>query len=376
MWSEIAPRWSELTRNSSFFVGREWVESWLQVFGPALRPQILAFSAGSEVVGACVLVSRSEIRSGLRLIRMYLNTGGEDQFDRSSVEFNTIPCRPGYERPVARALGAYLRTQAWDEIIANGFSGDASLEALRTEAFAGLASAQTVHPSPYVDLAALRRGGQVYEAALSRNRRWRIRKFFECYEALGPIGLEIAHDEETGLTFFEELVDLHQRSWRARGQPGAFRSSHKLDFHRTLIRRGHAGGSIQLLRVAAGDHVIGLLYNFVRTGKVYFYQSGFNYGPGLHPGYVTFVMAIRYCLQQGFDEFDFLAGRQQYKESLATNSRDLTWIVFRRSNLKMSTLAFLRRLKRRVHGGADDGPPISDGASLPAGPRELPLLLL
>jgi CelD/BcsL family acetyltransferase involved in cellulose biosynthesis len=146
-----------------------------------------------------------------------------------------------------------------------------------------------------------------------------------------------------------EMITLHQRTWNARGEPGAFTSARKVAFHQALIRRAFPRGAIQLLRVSAGQETIGILYNFLQNGKVYFYQSGLNYGEAKHlkPGLVAHASAIRYCLEQGLNEYDFLAGDARYKRSLAKDSRPLAWVVFSRPHFKLALIEFLRAIKRK-----------------------------
>jgi CelD/BcsL family acetyltransferase involved in cellulose biosynthesis len=74
-------------------------------------------------------------------------------------------------------------------------------------------------------------------------------------------------------------------------------------------------GAIQVLRAEG----VGVLYNFVDRGRVYFYQSGFHYSPDnrLKPGLVMHYLAVEHCLSNPeLAEYDFLAGDSQYKRSL------------------------------------------------------------
>ena len=74
----------------------------------------------------------------------------------------------------------------------------------------------------------------------------------------------------------------------------AFASGFFADFHRALVTKQSDTGEIQLLRISAGKKLIGSLYNFVKNGRIYAYQSGFNYDPDprLKPGLVSHCLAI------------------------------------------------------------------------------------
>jgi CelD/BcsL family acetyltransferase involved in cellulose biosynthesis len=88
-------------------------------------------------------------------------------------------------------------------------------------------------------------------------------------------------------------------------------------------------GEVDLLRITAGSSTVGYLYNFIHRGRVYAYQSGFDYaGAGAHekPGLTCHRLAIEHYLSEGMDSYDFLAGEDRYKASLANTSTDLHWV--------------------------------------------------
>jgi CelD/BcsL family acetyltransferase involved in cellulose biosynthesis len=97
---------------------------------------------------------------------------------------------------------------------------------------------------------------------------------------------------------------------------------------------------------------VGVLYNFVQDGKVYFFQGGFNYQEDKHlkPGLATHACAIQHYLDLGFRDYDFMVGDARYKSSLAPSSRALAWVVFRRSSIKLATIDLLRAVKRTFKG--------------------------
>ena len=136
-----------------------------------------------------------------------------------------------------------------------------------------------------------------------------------------------------------------------------------MQFHRRLIEREFGRGAVQLLRVRNAQDAVGYLYNFVRDGHVYAYQSGFNYSddPKRKPGLVTHALAVRVGSELGFSRYDFLAGDSQYKRSLATDEDQMVWLCLQNPRLRFSVeraargLSGLgRRLRRAVHPQAPD----------------------
>ena len=88
-------------------------------------------------------------------------------------------------------------------------------------------------------------------------------------------------------------------------------------------------GEAELLRIDGAAAPIGYLYNFRLGGRVLAYQSGFDYaGAGRHgkPGLTCHHAAIRQAAAEGARVYDFLAGADRYKTSLATAaSRSTGW---------------------------------------------------
>src|SRR5690349_3530197 len=160
-WPLIVSTWSDLVArcdHATFFVTTEWLQTWMDSFGPELQPTILLFRTDPETVrGACLLVRRTERRGPFKIRRLYLNTAGEDDCHSPCVEFNTLLCEPGYELTMAVQLRKYIddvrRSAPWDEFVAPGLVGSA-FEAIRT-AFDLLPLSDQVRHSHYVDLDAV-----------------------------------------------------------------------------------------------------------------------------------------------------------------------------------------------------------------------------
>lgn len=350
-WPSVAPVWSELAAaspNCSAFLTEAWIGTWLEIYGPDLDPSILVFESAGQPVGACLLVRSRRSRALLPVDRISLNASGEAAADTTYVEFNDLLCRDGWETPVAEAAARHLLQQDWDELALDGFRDGRCYEVFK-HVLRELDLHEVWKPSYFVDLAAIRGSGTGYEMALSGTTRSQLRRKTRHYEEIGPVRLDAAQDLDTALRWLDELAELNRHRWAGR-ERGAFDSPRFVAFHRSLIRQCFSQRTVQLLRVTAGQETVGLIYNFVHRGKVYFYQCGFQYtgDKRVSPGTVTFSQVIRYCLSEGFDDYDFLAGEARYKQCLSTGSRRLVWAVFRRPRLKLRVLDQLRHINRRL----------------------------
>lgn len=304
------------------------------------------FESEGSAVGTCLVVSTLYRRALFPIRRVSLNAAGEPVKDTTYVEFNNLLCQPGWEGPIATALVDHLFSLEWDELSLDGFCEGVALGVVQN-ALADFAQEIRVKPSYYVDLVALRRSTRPYENELGPKTRKHLRQNLRNYRERGPLRVEAAGNPAEALEMINRLADLHQKTWAGREREGTFASARFRGFHRALVSRSFQRGAIQLLHVLAGEETVGLLYNFVYRGKVYFYQSAYNYGEDRRssPGIVTLFHAVQHCLDAGLEEFDFLAGDEKYKKSLSTNSRQLIWAVFRKPKLKFRVIECLRRLK-------------------------------
>ena len=103
-----------------------------------------------------------------------------------------------------------------------------------------------------------------------------------------------------------------------------------------------------LFAFVAGDHTVGILYNFVINDHIAFYQSGISYGTDSRqkPGLLTHACAIQAYVDGGYSEYDFMGRETQYKRSLAPFWRDRHWLVVERDTAKMQCYSLLRSAKR------------------------------
>jgi len=122
-------------------------------------------------------------------------------------------------------------------------------------------------------------------------------------------------------------------------------------FHQRLIRAGMQRREIQLLRISAGQSVLGYLYNLRHNGRIYAYQSGFAVAGGRErPGYVCHALAMRYNALRGESVYDFMAGSNQLKRSFATTEYALDWITAQQPRMRFHIENGLKGLLTPIMG--------------------------
>jgi CelD/BcsL family acetyltransferase involved in cellulose biosynthesis len=350
--------WGRLHRRSpvsNFFISAEWCAAWLDTFGPQLQPEMYSLRSGAEERACWMLVRRTAGWHGIPFRRVYVNTAGEDEADSPCVEYSSIVCDPEFQEEAMRAVWETIRKKACDEVVFPAAVPEAARQFVLAAGEpwppeAGLTAA----PAWYVDLEALRSSGKTYLEAISQKARYQVRQSMKTCASFGELRLTEARTREEAGAILEELADLHGKAWRAKDRQGAFASVRFRQFHQTLIERTFAAGTIQLIRVAAGEVTIGCLYNFVHQGVVHFYQSGLRYDPSaknFRPGFVTLALAVQHCADRGLREFDMMAGDYEYKRSLSTAQREIMTVSLREANWKNRLIDLVRSTGSRISAG-------------------------
>jgi CelD/BcsL family acetyltransferase involved in cellulose biosynthesis len=327
--ASIGERWLGLQAcaGGSFFQSWTWTGCLAEERFP--DPVLLEAQENGAVVALGLFNRR---RSWPRPDRLWLGESGSAQLDTMFIEHNGLLLARRHEDRLEACLQSALRAPLRPgrhivrrRLILNGVDAQ-HLAAARRQ---GSVRIRQTRPSPFVDLAALRARGEAYLDSLSANTRYQLRRSARCYAAAGPLGVTRARTVAEAQAFLDAMAALHQATWQRRGQPGAFAEASFRRFHRRLIERAMPNREVDLLRIAAGDAVIGYLYNFRFRGRVASYQSGFDYdAAGAHqkPGLTCHHLAIEMYRSEGMDSYDFLAGESRYKASLSHACTPLYWL--------------------------------------------------
>jgi CelD/BcsL family acetyltransferase involved in cellulose biosynthesis len=250
--------------------------------------------------------------------RLYLHETGDPVLDAIFIEHNGLLCRPG----VGDVLAPSLRQLAATSPVVMSGVDDAHWQAA---AAAGLVVGHQARFAPALELFGL--AGPFLDC-LSANARSQIRRAMRLYGS--ELAISRATDGAAAMDYFDEMVALHQASWQARGKPGAFADACARAFHAELLRAAVPRGEADMLRVTARGCTVGLLYQLRQAGHVCCYQSGFapETDARLKPGLVCHSLAVDLYRADGARVYDFLAGADRYKLTLARGGgQTLHWFT-------------------------------------------------
>lgn len=346
----LQPVWCALEARSEapFFLSWNWIGTWLEATG--VLPHVVTARRDGAVVALALVQESRRRRFGVIPARVAsLHETGDARLDSIYIEYNGALRAPGETEAVFGAMLQALtaKVPAWDELRLSAIAAHAAQSAAATGWMVEQRAASRCFA---VDLAALRARGRDYVDSLGANTRQQLRRTRRLYDARGPLELTPAQSLAEAKMFLAELKALHQHAWRRRGQAGAFATPFFARFHDRLLELLWPQGAVELLKVAAGTHVIGYLYNFIHRGSVLNYQSGFAAVDDnkLKPGLLSHALCVERHLSGTAMRYDLMAGEARYKQNLAAPHDSLVWLTLRRPTVLARAEQAARRLKRAL----------------------------
>ena len=249
-FTALAPVWRALEQRAagSFFQSWAWTGCLAEERFP--DPWLVTARRDGEVV-ALALFNRGP-RGRLALEQpILLGESGNPKIDSIFIEHNGLL--------VDSAEGADLERACWHALVEKFGKAKWLVSGVPERVCETLPADRAVkilarRPAPYFDLPA---AGEILDL-MSANTRQQLRRSIRAWEGIGPLTLEIAATDAEADMFLDRLADLHQRYWVGRGKPGAFSEPVFGRFHHTLLRRPSDRQSVDLIRVTAGEKIVGL----------------------------------------------------------------------------------------------------------------------
>jgi CelD/BcsL family acetyltransferase involved in cellulose biosynthesis len=322
----LADDWNRLADGVPFRCW-DWLECWWRHYA----------ASGSALVDdreLCLLVVRGDHRELLGLAPWYLDRtfahGRVIRFLGSGEVFSeylSLLAVPGREIDVAIAIAAWLRgpgRETWDAVELCGIAADDLVVGQLIASLRGTGLGVHVRNDLSSWRVNLPGTWDEYVANLSKTHRKHLRRCERRQIALGGAVLRQAADANEASRTLEILIDLHQRSWQARGKPGAYASARFAAFHREVVPRMFARGLVQLNWLELAGVPIAAEYQLRGAGVLYAYQGGFD--PDHHevePGRLAISAVLRQSIDQGLSYYDLLRGDEPYKAHWRAEPRQM-----------------------------------------------------
>ncbi len=352
---ELGAMWKTLQDRSehSFLTSWFWIGSWLETLPDNVTPLLLKAENNGQIVGAGIILCRTRLQFKLLgTPAYYLNSTGDPELDAITIEYNGFLAeRSSAEQIIEQFLAFLFANHEYhcNELFIHGGQDPQMTRRILPSGTRLLVP--RVRPCYSVDLNALRESGENYLATLSASRRYGIRRNLREYAKIGFFDVKPASNIGEAQSFLNELRKLHQAYWAQKQLSGAFTNPFFDKFIRHLIVKNFDHGVIQILRISAGVRAIGYLLNFVYEGRVYQYQSGFDYyvcEKYNGPGYVSHIHGVEHNLKIGHHTYDYMAGDSAYKKAMGKPSAELSWQVVQRNTISFRIEDNIRQKVRRI----------------------------
>jgi CelD/BcsL family acetyltransferase involved in cellulose biosynthesis len=203
-----------------------------------------------------------------------------------------------------------------------------------------------------------------YLASLDTSFRKKLLKRWRSLEAAGEMTVLEAGKDVSIDQAMKELARLNQERFESGST--AFGGEEMLTFHTNLAKLLHDRGMICLLLLRHKGETIGAGYEFLYAKKAFSYQAGWDsrfaqYGLG----HIMTALCMKWCIDRGVQEYDFLCGEPEYKRCWSAKSRVmLDFEELNPQTLRGRAFKHVKAWQKRWIGG-------KAGATAPA--RTLPL---
>jgi Acetyltransferase (GNAT) domain len=357
-----------------FFISQEWFRTYCRYW---TEDETFAtygvVNAGSNVAhlknAAGFLLSSSQRRSrlGISFRSLGLNEGSSEGLRYVTPEMNGVLTSCGFkneEKQTTEALKALLdalqkRQNEWDEMRVSAMPKSIARHVEDYAKDSGLLTHSIATKSTYwIDLKKVRSAFEGdYLASRSANTRGQLRRALKKAEAaFGPVVAAVAATEYEMMEWFSELKRLHRLRWGGSGDGSGFDHKAFEAFHDQVSKDYLVIDRLNLMRVSAGNKVLGYLHFYIEGKVVYFNMSGVDYDipPSLKPGLLCHWSAIEMYLKLGLERYDFMVGTNRYKQSLATDVAELSFFVIRQARWHFRLENLLRSIKRRFARNVTD----------------------
>jgi CelD/BcsL family acetyltransferase involved in cellulose biosynthesis len=176
-------------------------------------------------------------------------------------------------------------------------------------------------------------GFEDYLSSLDKKARHETRRKLRRAEAEGEVVLALSPDP---LADLETFIDLHQRKW---GADGLFPPTPGGDASRVFIRRwfeeSGPDGSLRLLFLTVGGQRVAAGILVVDGDRVMFYNAGVDPDAlELSPGVIFAAELIRFAIDHGKRQFDFLRGNEPYKYQWGSVDEPIQRLLVRRDEAR------------------------------------------
>lgn len=331
---DLEQAWDNLLANaatSTVFLTHEWILSWWKAYGGDRELSIIVLK-DKEDVRAIAPLMLTDFKVLRRL--SFIGSNRPDYCD-----FIVHKLHPAYYQMLLRYL--YDDFTAWDEIVFENVPETSPLiEALEQERPRFIVKKRVSDVCPYVriDVDPENLLRKIEKSQFLGKKLKRLRK-------LGIVTFRHYTESSEMENALSSLLKAHFKRFDERNLNKRF--PQELEFHKELLQRMHQKDMIRFAVLELDGQPIAQHFGFGYNGVYYYVRPSFDpsyseYSPGL----VLLYHLIEYAARNGYVEFDFLRGKETYKQRMADQSRRVMIVNLYRSFPKRLLCMGGTRIKR------------------------------
>ncbi len=349
----ISAQWDQLLGQSlhnSYSLSWSWLRHWLSVYLSKDSLLCLIVYDEERIVGIAPLWVKKERQVGIASLKILRFIGSEevcgDHLDLivNQKNFEAI-CGAIWEH-----LHGPLKTE-WDIWEYDFVPSDSKiLQALNELSERDVRSlGMSIKGYTICPYATLPESWEQYLATVGTKQRGNLKTSTNLMAQRGKLEFKICESIEDLPRYMASHVDLHNKSWRDRGQSGSFASRDFTEFHRRFSEELLENGQLLLCNLELDGIPVGSFYGFGYNKVLHYYLLGVNREavPKASIGRVLLGKSIEAAIQRGYREFDMLRGFEEYKYYWTHLERRELLMTF--SNRTVGALIYsLRLLTKRL----------------------------
>lgn len=321
LWNQAVQR----SLDDNIFLTWEWLSSWWKHFGDKRRFLVIAVTDGNEISAAAPFMASTDSRFGLKLTKLQFIGSPES-------DYQSLLLMDGKER-LATSVIEYVHNAVpdWDLIELREIPETCGTARILSDASAiPWKLKQEVEEScPYIPLP---RTFEDYLQTLSSQFRKGLKR---CESSLARdynAEFRMVEDLHTIDAAMSTLFELHQKRRAMKGEVGVFADPSVRNFHLDVAKSFAHKGWLVLAFLMLNQEPAAVQYAFRYSGKLYYYQSGFDPRYSEYSvGSLLHMRLIEHCIRNGLREYDFTRGGEPYKMHWGTLTRmNLQFTAMRR----------------------------------------------
>jgi CelD/BcsL family acetyltransferase involved in cellulose biosynthesis len=328
-WQALKEEWNQLLEHSIIhvpFLRHEFLMDWWQTLGggewSSAELNIITARDGQRLVGIApfFIPSKPDGKRSLMFIGSH-----------EIVDYLDFLAEPQFLADFITGLFAYLagaELGLWDELdLYNLLSQSPSLEVLKqaAESIHWQHTQSTIQKAPYIQLPG---DWETYLCGIDKKQRHEIRRKMRRAEESGyQTEVYITNDKERLDTDIKDFFRLMAQD----PAKEAFLTPLMRQQMDSTIRCAFDHGCLQLAFLEIGDERASTYMSFDYLNRLWVYNSGVNRQLNEYsPGWVLLGYLLKWANENGYTEFDFMRGDEEYKYRFGATDRTVERVIISR----------------------------------------------